>query len=212
MTDTSSGSAFASGRHEGEATAFGMWIFIASEAMLFAAVLLVYALGRIHAPDAFAAASHRLTWWLGAVNTAVMLTSSLIVALTHDASMSNRRGPALRGLIATAILGAVFLSIKGYEWHGEISERLAPFLALDFAWDGADRAGAVLFFRLYFVLTGLHALHMIGGLACIGWILATWRSRTGPPGQHAIRNFALYWHFVDIIWIFLYPLLYLIDP
>lgn len=212
MSDTSPDSAFATGRHEGEATAFGMWIFVASEAMLFATVLLVYALGRVHAPGAFAAASHRLTWWLGAANTGVLLTSSLIVALTHDASMSNRRGPALRGLIATAVLGAVFLSIKGYEWSGEVAEGLTPFLGLDFAWDGSDRAGAALFFRLYFVLTGLHALHMVGGLACIGWILATWRGRDDLPGQHAIRNFGLYWHFVDIVWIFLFPLLYLIDP
>lgn len=210
MSDTSQDSAFRSGAEEGDATVFGMWIFIASEAMVFGAVLLVYALGRIRHAEAFAAGSNQLDWRLGTLNTAVLLLSSFAVARAHAASEIGATRRTRTWMLTTAVLGVAFLSIKGWEWHSEVQEGLAPLLGLDFAYEGPDRVGAVHFFQLYFVLTALHAMHMLGGLACIGWLKATWHRRKAQADLHAVRTFGLYWHFVDIVWIFLFPLLYLV--
>lgn len=195
---------------EGGATAFGMWLFLASEAMLFAGLILVYLFGRLGHPEGFAAASGHLDWRLGCLNTAVLICSSLTIA---EADMRARGQDRRAGwlLVATLALGAVFLGIKGHEWLAEIDKGLAPFLGFGFAYDGPDPTGAAVFFRCYFLLTGLHAAHMLAGLFCIGWLVALWRRR-GRVGAGPARGLALYWHFVDIVWIFLYPLLYLIAP
>lgn len=211
MSDTSRDSAFNTGTEEGIATAFGMWIFLASEAMMFTGLLLVYAFGRLDHATGFANASGHLDWRLGALNTAILICSSLAIARAEArADRADRRAGALLAL--TCGLGVLFLGIKGYEWTMELREGLAPFAGLAFAYDGPDAEGAAFFFRCYFILTGLHAAHMLGGLACIGWLLATWRNRRCRADFHAVRDLALYWHFVDIVWIFLYPLLYLIAP
>jgi cytochrome c oxidase subunit III len=212
MSEASRETAFDSGREENDAATFGMWIFIASEAMLFGGLLLVSAIGRIQHPAGFAEASGHLKWQLGVTNTAILLVSSFFIARAHEFSL--RPAPRLwrRALATTGLLGLAFLGIKFYEWQGEIAEGLAPFFGLSFSYEGPDSDGAGLFFRCYFVLTGLHALHMVGGLSCILWLLASrWRGM-GPSRLQPVRNLALCWHFVDIVWIFLFPLLYLIAP
>jgi cytochrome c oxidase subunit III len=200
------------GEKDDDIATFGMWIFLASEGMLFGGLLLVYAVGRVEHADGFAAASGHLKWQLGALNTVILLVSSFFMARAHALSLGAARRPCRLALAATLALGLAFLGIKAYEWHSEISEGLAPFLGLAFTWDGADAESAALFFRCYFILTGLHALHMAGGLGCILWLLAGRWQGTGPAGLQAVRNLGLYWHFVDIVWIFLFPLLYLIAP
>jgi cytochrome c oxidase subunit 3 len=188
------------------AARFGMWVFLGSEAMLFGALLLVYALMRIEHGEGFGAASNELSWRLGALNTAVLLTSSLCMALAHEASIHTRRAVVSRWLAATLVLGLVFLAIKGFEYREEYRQGLMPLLQLGFAYAGPDPRGAEYFFSLYFALTGLHALHLAVGLLAIVWLLAGRRTMR----MQVMRNIGLYWHFVDMVWVFLFPLLYLV--
>ena len=185
----------------------GMWIFLASEVLFFGGLFVAYLYGRTHWPLGWAAASRHTDVVLGTVNTALLLTSSAAVALAVacEEDARQRRWTA-RLLSLTAALGATFLVIKGFEWHAEWDEHLFPGPAF-----ALDVAGAQEFFALYFVMTGLHAVHMIIGIAVLA-ILARGRSR-GRAWARAnhLEIAALYWHFVDLVWIFLYPLLYLVQ-
>jgi cytochrome c oxidase subunit 3 len=202
--------AFRDAERERQADAFGMWIFIGSEAMLFGAVMLVYLTARMAHPEGFGEASSRLSLLLGTVNTAVLITSSLAMALADLLVKLGRRRAAAWALAATALLGLAFLAVKGVEYADEVREGLAPVLGLPFALEGADPRGAQLFFELYFASTGLHAAHLIGGLAAIATVLAMWRRSTDAACLRRTRAVGLYWHFVDIVWVFLFPLLYLV--
>jgi len=185
----------------------GMWVFLASEVLFFGGLFLAYLYGRTHWPLGWAAASRHTDVVLGTVNTALLLTSSAVVALAVacEEDARQRRWTA-RLLALTAALGAVFLVIKGFEWHAEWDEHLFP--GPSFA---LDVAGAQEFFVLYFVMTGLHAVHMIVGVGALA-ILARGRSRDREWARSGhLEVAALYWHFVDVVWIFLYPLLYLVQ-
>ena len=185
----------------------GMWVFLASEVLFFGGLFLAYLYGRTHWPQAWAAASRHTDVVLGTVNTALLLTSSAVVALAVacEEDAKQRRWTA-RLLALTATLGAAFLVIKGFEWHAEWDEHLFPGPSFALAVQGAQE-----FFALYFVMTGLHAVHMIIGVAVLA-VLARGRSR-GRDWARAghLEVAALYWHFVDLVWIFLYPLLYLVE-
>lgn len=185
----------------------GMWVFLASEVLFFGGLFLAYLYGRTHWPPGWAAASHRTDVALGTVNTALLLTSSTVVALAvgcEEDARHRRWTPRLLALTAT--LGTVFLVIKGLEWHTEWDRHLfpGPSFALDIA-------GAQEFFALYFVMTGLHAVHMIVGVGVLAILAcASSRGRDRARSSH-VEIAALYWHFVDVVWIFLYPLLYLVE-
>jgi len=185
----------------------GMWVFLASEVLFFGGLFVAYLYGRTHWPQGWAAASRHTDVALGTINTALLLTSSaaaaLAVACEEDARQ--RRWTA-RLLALTALLGTAFLVLKGLEYHAEWREHLFP--GPSFA---LDVPGAQQFFALYFVMTGLHGVHMIIGIAVLA-ILARGRSqgRSWARARH-IEIAALYWHFVDLVWIFLYPLLYLVS-
>jgi cytochrome c oxidase subunit 3 len=181
----------------------GMWIFLASEVLFFGGLFVAYLYGRTHWPLGWAAASRHTDVVLGTVNTALLLTSSAVVALAVACAEDARRWHwSARLLWTTAALGVAFLAIKGVEWHAEWREHLVP--GPDFA---LAVAGAQQFFALYFVMTGLHAVHMIVGVA----VLATLARGRGRAGARQFEVAALYWHFVDLVWIFLYPLLYLVQ-
>ena len=185
----------------------GMWVFLASEVLFFGGLFLAYLYGRTHWPLGWAAASRHTDVMLGTVNTALLLTSSAVVALAVacEEDARQRRWTA-RLLALTAALGAIFLVIKGFEWHAEWDEHLFP--GPSFA---LDVAGAQVFFVLYFVMTGLHAVHMIVGVGALA-VLARGRSREREWARSGhLEVAALYWHFVDVVWIFLYPLLYLVQ-
>ncbi len=185
----------------------GMWTFLASEVLFFGGLFLAYLYGRTHWPQGWATASRRTDVVLGTLNTAVLLTSSAVVALAVACEEdAKRRRWTSRLLALTATLGAVFLVIKGVEWHADWNEHLFP--GAKFA---LDVPGAQEFFALYFVMTGLHAVHMIVGIAVLV-VLARGRSR-GRDWARAghLEIAALYWHFVDLVWIFFYPLLYLVE-
>jgi cytochrome c oxidase subunit 3 len=188
------------------ASTLGIWVFIATEILFFGAPLFAYLVARFtHGPE-FASASMRLATPLGVANTAVLLTSSLAMAYADEAAERGAGPRAVVWLAIAAVLGCVFLGIKGFEYRTEYVEGL---LAL------APHAGLApaeqLFFNLYLFLTGLHAVHLTIG---IGAVLAAARSfavlRPRDARAAQVRVTALYWHFVDIVWIFLLPLLYLV--
>jgi cytochrome c oxidase subunit III len=185
----------------------GMWVFLASEVLFFGGLFLAYLYGRTHWPQGFAEASRHTDVVLGTLNTGVLLTSSAIIALAVACAESpaHRRWTA-RLLWLTAALGVVFLVIKGMEYRKEWHEHLFPGPGFALATSGAQ-----LFFMLYFVVTALHAVHLtigILGVAAFAW--GCGRLRPWAPPRR-IDTMALYWHFVDIVWIFLYPLLYLVE-
>ncbi len=190
----------------------GMWAFLASEVMFFGGLFTTYTVYRYLNHAGFAAASHHLDVLLGTINTAVLLTSSLTMALAvRAANLANRRGAAMFTL-ATMALGAVFLGIKFSEYAHKYHEGLAPLAGLPFRVEGAAAGGERLFFGLYFAMTGVHALHMIIG---IGLLAILWRRLVRNDNIESerlrVEVLGLYWHFVDLVWIFLFPMLYLVD-
>jgi cytochrome c oxidase subunit III len=190
----------------------GIWLFLATEIMFFGGMFLAYAVYRRQDEAAFAAASGRLDLWLGAVNTAVLLCSSLTMALAvHSAEIAQRK-PLIALLALTLFLGTVFLGIKGYSYHHEYTSGLMPLAGLPFVWQGTTSAGhAQMFFNLYFLMTGVHALHMLIGMVVLT-ILTIKAFRGGLLGEFSapVNITGLYWHFVDIVWVFLFPFLYLV--
>ena len=233
-------------------SSLGMWAFLATEVMFFGGLFAAYTLYRSLYPEEFGEASRHLYVWVGAINTAVLLCSSLTMALAVRAAQMREMTWVVRYLLATIALGAVFLGIKAWEWHEDYKEHLVP--GINFDWqlaqskEGKDRteppgpppqagispnhetgepqvnpgeaevpssvkAGrAQLFFCLYFFMTGLHAFHMVVGLVLVG--IMAWLSHRrwlSGGGETQIEMMGLYWHFVDVVWVFLYPLLYLIE-
>ena len=204
------------------AATLGMWAFLATEVMFFGALFLLYSIYRAGYQDAFAAASAHLSRWLGGVNTLVLLTSSFTMALAvHYARLGDNRRVA-RFVLLTIVFGGGFLGIKAYEWTHEITHGLVP--GSRFRHDlfpTPDHVGTVgpssfsqhaeLFYLAYFLMTGLHATHMVVGLGLLLWLAAAARrGRFTPQYNTPVDLVGLYWHFVDVVWIFLFPLLYLI--
>lgn len=191
-----------------EASDLGMWVFLTTETLFFGALFFAYTVGRLKFPEAFAAAGKRTDLALGTLNTAILLTSSLFMALALERANRGMRRAGARLLDLTATLGVAFLVIKAIEYWIDFGNHLVP--GVDFAFDASDLPGAKLFFTLYFVMTGIHALHLGIG---VGLTLFTAhrlrRAASGPQGDRA-RCVGLYWHFVDVIWVFLFPLLYLV--
>jgi len=195
-------------RHE--TSQFGMWVFLASEIMFFGGLFATYVVYRTLYPESFREASQRMNLFLGTLNTAVLLTSSYLVALAVDAAERERPARVIgRNLAGAVLLGIIFLFVKGTEYREHIGHHLFP--GAYFEWRGPEAAHAKLFFGLYFVMTGLHAVHVLIGLALLTWMAgSTARGKIVEGVRARLEITGLYWHFVDIIWIFLYPLLYLI--
>ena len=192
-----------------EAATLGMWVFLLTEVLFFGGLFATYAIYRSWYPEAFAAASHELDIVLGSVNTAVLITSSLTMALAVHAAQTGERRLVLWFLMATMALGATFLGIKGVEYYHKFAEHHVPGSA--FRFEPEHFSHAQIFFSLYFVMTGLHALHMIIGLGIMTVMLWwSWKGTITADYASPIEISGLYWHFVDIVWIFLFPLLYLI--
>jgi cytochrome c oxidase subunit III len=192
-----------------EASTLGMWVFLVTEVLFFGGLFLVYSIYRSWYSDAFAAASHELDITLGAINTAVLITSSLTMALAVHAAQLGQRRMLMLFLIATLVLGGVFVGIKGVEYYHKYVEHHIPGPSFQFEREYFRQAQ--IFFSLYFVMTGLHALHMIIGFGIMLFMLWwAWNGTVTAEYYSPIEISGLYWHFVDIVWIFLFPLLYLI--
>jgi len=188
-----------------QAVALGMWIFLVSEILLFGGLFTGYAVYRHLYPEGFAAASAHTNIVYGTVNTAILMTSSLIIALAGVFARARLHRLAWYFLLATVALGVTFLVVKGFEYREDIENHLVP--GPQFA---IQVQGAALFFSFYWIMTGVHAVHVTGGLAAITRLLVA--SREEPrwlSGSGSEEATALYWHLVDVIWIVLYPLLYL---
>ena len=194
---------------QAEATTLGMWVFLVTEVLFFGGLFMVYTVYRSWYPDAFAAASHEMVVWAGTLNTAVLITSSLTMALAVNAAQAGERRLLMLFLAITMALGCVFLGVKAFEYYTEFAEHHVP--GAGFQFEAEHFRHAQIFFSLYFLMTGLHALHMIIGICIMSVML--WWSYSGIVTREyysPIEISGLYWHFVDIVWIFLFPMLYLI--
>ncbi len=191
-----------------DAAKLGMWIFLATEVLFFGGLFLAYTVYRYTYGQVFAQASRHLDDVFGGANTAILLFSSLLMALAVRAAELNQKKPLVRLLLATAAFGIVFMTIKGFEYHKDFVDRIVP--GANFHWDGPDPRNAELFFWIYFAMTGLHAIHVSVGIGLL-LVFAVLAHRGKFSGGHYIpvEVIGLYWHFVDIVWIFLFPLLYL---
>jgi len=210
---------FADMEQQKKAAALGMWLFLATEIMFFAGMFCAYLVYRYWYYNEFAAGSRSLDLKWGTINTAVLICSSLTVALSVRAAQLGKQKLIVILLILTLLFGLAFLGIKGYEWHEKFVEHHIP--GSSFSFDEPmpghpeakiDPRHAQIFFSLYFAMTGMHALHMIIGVGIFSvLIFMSWRGRFTPEYHTPIEIGGLYWHFVDIVWIYLFPLFYLID-
>ena len=193
-----------------DAATLGMWIFLVTEVMFFGGLFAGYTIYRSIYPAAFAAGSRLCEVNLGAINTGVLICSSFTMAMAVHSAQVGKRKWIVALLVITMLLGSLFLGIKFLEYFHKYREHLIP--GHGFVYQGAGSAQVQLFVCFYFGMTGLHALHMIIGIGVLVFMtLAAGRGRFTPAYNNPIEVAGLYWHFVDIIWIFLFPLLYLVD-
>ncbi|MGH9349231.1 MAG: cytochrome c oxidase subunit 3 family protein [Vicinamibacterales bacterium] len=193
-----------------ETATLGMWVFLVTEVMFFGGLFMAYLLYRIWYPEAWAIGSLALDIRLGGVNTVVLIASSLTMALAVRAAQTGFPRDTVKWLLITMALGLVFIVIKGFEYAHKVHEHHVP--GPNFQFEGPHARQVEIFLSLYFAMTGLHALHMVVGfglLSVIAWMAS--RRRFSPGYYAPVEMAGLYWHFVDIVWIFLFPLLYLVD-
>ena len=193
-----------------EASTLGMWLFLVTEVMFFGGMLAAYMLYRIWYPVAWADGSNELNIVMGGVNTAVLIFSSLTMAMAVRAAQTGRRTATMGFLVVTMLLGLTFLVIKFFEYKEKFELHHVP--GPNFQFEGPEAPHVQIFFSVYFALTGVHALHMVIGFSLLSVILwMTYKNRFSPEWYTPVELAGLYWHFVDIVWIFLFPLLYLVD-
>ncbi len=197
-------------QQQAEASSLGMWLFLVTEVMFFGGLFTAYLIYRIWYPEAWAEGSRALDIQLGAFNTVVLIGSSLTMAMAVRNAQTGRRIATIVQLFLTIALGATFLVVKFFEYKHkfEVGEVPGP----NFHFEGIHADQAQIFFSLYFAITGLHALHMVIGLVLMSvmtWM--AWKGRFSKEWYTPIEMSGLYWHFVDLVWIFLFPLLYLVD-
>ena len=193
-----------------EASTLGMWLFLVTEVMFFGGMIAAYMLYRIWYPVAWALGSNELNIIMGGVNTAVLIFSSLTMAMAVRAAQTGNRRATMAFLVTTMALGLTFLVIKFFEYKEKFELNHVP--GPNFRFEGPEAPHVQIFFSIYFALTGVHALHMVIGFCLLSVILwMTYRNRFSPEWYTPVELSGLYWHFVDIVWIFLFPLLYLVD-
>ncbi len=188
---------------------FGMWVFLTTEILFFGGMFTAYIEYRSVHAVAWTIGSHHLDFWLGTANTAILLLSSLTMALAVHSAQQDERGRSALFLLLTIVLGAAFLGVKFYEYAKHIGQGLAP--GPHFGYHGPAAHGVEMFMSFYFLMTGMHALHMTIGI-CLLFVMLfmTLSGRVTSLRHSPIVVSGLYWHFVDIVWIFLYPCFYLV--
>lgn len=198
-------------KDEAEAAKLGMWLFLATEILLFAGFFCAYAAFRLFYPDNWHDASrYYLNWKIGFANTVVLLLSSFTVVLAIRGAQTNRKGMILWNLFITQLCAAFFLVVKlGWEYWPKIQKGELP--GANFAYDHAQGPYDHIFLSVYWISTATHGFHVLVGMLVIGWAMwMAYKDRYGPKHYTSLENVGLYWHIVDIIWIFLFPLLYLV--
>lgn len=193
-----------------DASWIGMWIFLATEVLFFGGMFAGYTIYRMDYGQAFASASNHLNIWLGGINTGVLICSSFTMALAVHSAQTGHRRMLVGALCLTIVIGLVFLGIKFTEYYMKFVEHLVPGSSFVYEEEALARP-AEIFFSFYFALTGVHAIHMIIGIGLLATLVChALRGRFSPAYNTPVELTGLYWHFVDIIWIFLFPLLYLV--
>lgn len=206
---------FVSSEQQFDSAKLGMWVFLITEILLFSGMFVAYAVYRYWNPGVFEAASATLDQVLGTINTIVLLTSSLTVALGIHYIKQDKVQQCVYSLVATVGLAGAFMVIKYFEYTAKFDHGVFPGAAFDphgaHYEHLAGMTHAPQFFSLYFVMTGIHGVHVLAGMVVISWIaVQAWRGRYSSEWYTPIELSGLYWHLVDIVWIFLFPLLYLV--
>ena len=193
------------------ANVLGMWVFLATEVLLFGGLFLAYFVYRTVYHDAFVEGSHHHNIVLGATNTAILIVSSLMMALAVRSAQTNNRRALVLFLALTMVFGLTFLGIKAVEYKEAFDTHQVPGALFQYEGERPELARQVeMFSLLYFAMTGTHAIHMLIGLSIVGFILyRSWRGKYNAAYYTPVELGGLYWHFIDIIWVFLFPLLYL---
>ncbi len=195
-------------RDRNHALHLGVWLFLGSETLLFAGLFALYSAYRAAYAVDFAHAVHHNSVTAGTINTLILIISSFFVAWSIHAIRTGRRRLCLASLGVAMTLGVGFLVVKTFEYSDHLAEGIAPGDHYSFA--ELPGWGARLFFTLYYAMTGLHAIHVLAGLVILGWMaVRVWRHRTTQEHHVELELGGLYWHLVDVVWIFLWPLLYL---
>lgn len=193
-----------------QANTLGMWLFLVTEVMFFGGLFIAYAAYHLAYPEAFTEASRELDLVLSTVNTFVLLTSSLTMALAVYSAQTDKKKLLVMFLLLTILLGTIFLALKGVEYGQKFEHHLIPGASFEF--EGPHAQQAQLFFSLYFATTGLHAIHMLIGVGVLLYFtFKAWRNHFSSLNYDPVEMLGLYWHFVDIAWVFIFPLYYLID-
>ncbi len=196
---------------------FGMWMFLLTEIMFFGGLFTTYLVYRQRLLQAFVEGSQKMNIILGAVNTAVLICSSLSMAMAVRSAQLGKQKLMVVLLLITILFGFGFLGIKGVEYHEHWVNHEFPgpnfhFETGDPAHPAVDPQHTEIYFSLYWAMTGLHALHMVIGIGLVTWlVIAGMRGAFNPNYYNPVENVGLYWHFVDLVWIYLFPLLYLIS-
>ena len=196
-------------RQQYEASTLGMWAFLLTEIMFFGGLFAAYTVYRSAYLQGFIEGSQHLDARLATIMTVILIGSSLTMALSVHAAQVGNTKLLIRFLLLTMLLGVAFLGIKGYEYWHKYHTHMVPGLAFDYG--GPYPEIVQLFLSFYFIMTSMHALHMIVGIGMMAvLVMLAWRGRFSPEYHTPVEVIGLYWHFVDIVWIFLYPLLYLV--
>ena len=201
---------FANGVEEFDACKQGMWVFLVTEVLFFSGLFLAYAVLRVFHPEMMHHAHKLLDWRMGGLNTVILLLSSLTMALAVSASQRGETQKVVRNLWFTLACASGFLVVKFFEYSHKIHEGILPGAL--YHYEHLQDKGAPLFFSVYFVMTGIHGLHVVIGMGLIYWIMMrAKRGEFGPNYFTPVEVTGLYWHFVDLVWIYLFPLLYLVS-
>jgi cytochrome c oxidase subunit III len=200
---------FATFEQQLDASKIGMWLFLATEVLLFGGLFVGFALQQSAHPAAFLEAHHHLDKALGALNTVVLLFSSFTMVMAVHSAATNKQKALIRYLLITLVCAGIFLVVKGFEYHHKWEEGLLP--GKFYSHKGDTVPNQFIFFSFYFMMTGLHGIHVIGGMIAITWTLLKARKGVFDSTYYTpVDLVGLYWHLVDLIWIYLFPLLYLI--
>jgi cytochrome c oxidase subunit III len=200
---------FESLEKQAHAARLGMWLFLATEVLLFTALFAAYGVYRFLYPDGFAQASRSIETWIGLVNTIVLVTSSFTVAMGLDAAVKGKGRRTALLFAASVGLALVFLGFKAVEYTHHFQEGQLP--GRYYLFEGVQAPGAPIYFSLYFLITGLHGVHVVIGMTALAIVgVLAWRGKFTPAYHTPVELAGLYWHLVDLIWIFVFPLIYLI--
>ncbi|MGE4233424.1 MAG: cytochrome c oxidase subunit 3 family protein [Bacteriovoracia bacterium] len=200
---------FESAYQEFDASKYGMWVFLVTEILLFGGLFIAYGIYRTLYPETFHEAHLELNRVMGGINTVVLICSSLTMALAVGMAQRNQPKKSIKLMVVTLLCGAIFLVIKYFEYSHKFHEGLLP--GAHYTFHGINTPNPQIFFSLYFMMTGLHGLHVIIGMGLILWVLLrTAKGDFNSEYYTPVELAGLYWHLVDLIWIYLFPLLYLV--